>query len=68
MTRGPNLADHGLRYHSPDWLWEETQLLGLVMRRGLLEVNENGDWKMVYAEDEKVHLVPSGTFGGDLTK
>lgn len=29
LTRGHRLADLGLCCYSPDWLWEETQLLGL---------------------------------------
>lgn len=65
MTRGSNLADLSLCCYSPDWLWEETQLLGLIMRRGLLEVNKYGDLKMVYAENRKVDLVKSGTFSED---
>lgn len=65
MTRGPNLADLSLCCYSPDWLWEETQLLGLIMRLGLLEVNKYGDLKMVYADNRTVHLVQSGTFGED---
>lgn len=29
LTRGHRLADRSLRCYNPDWLWEETQLLGV---------------------------------------
>lgn len=64
LTRGPCLADLGLCCYCPDWLWEETQLLGLVIRLGLLQAEV---WRLqrVQAEKGKVHLVQSGTFGED---
>lgn len=81
LTRGHRLAELSLRCYSPDWLWEETQLLGLRQvgggQRWRRQVNGwKGEKRKRDDEDEApgltrihlwlVHIEISGNLGKDL--